>query len=93
MKHRNDMGHIDVAGYANAIGKLKTHNERLNYMSDLTLGFQQLCYLLSMQMSLPETIANLPSREERQKAWEELPENSMKDMVKHRVITIFKKAR
>jgi hypothetical protein len=93
MKHRNDMGHIDVAGYANAIGKLKTHNERINYMSDLTLGFQQLCYLLSMQMSLPETIANLPSREERQKAWEELPENSMKDMVKHRVITIFKKAR
>jgi len=46
-----------------------------------------------MQMSLPETIANLPSREERQKAWEELPENSMKDMVKHRVITIFKKVR
>lgn len=93
MKHRNDMGDINVAGYANAIGKLKNHNERIDYMSDLTLGFQQLCYLLSMQMSLPETIANLPSREERKKAWEELPENSMKDMVKHRVITIFKKAR
>ena len=49
MKHRNDMGNIDVAGYANAIGKLKTHDERINYMSDLTLGFQQLCYLYFFQ--------------------------------------------
>lgn len=73
MKHRNDMGNIDVAGYANAIGKLKTHNERIDYMSDLTLGFQQLCYLLSMQMSLPETIANLPSREERKRLGKSCP--------------------
>jgi hypothetical protein len=93
MKHMTELGSVDVAKYANVIGKLKTHKERLNYMSDLNKGFQNLCYLLCMQMSLPETIANLPTREERQKAWEELPDNSMKDMVKHRVITIFKKAR
>lgn len=93
MKHKTDFGSYDIAKYANAIGKLKTHKERLKYMQDLPQGFQNLCYLLSMQMSLPETIANLPTREERKKAWEELPDNSMKDMVKHRVITIFKKAR
>ena len=42
-------------------------------------------------MSLPKTIYKLPTREERRKAWEELPDNSMKDMVKARVIKLFNK--
>ena len=90
MKHRTVTGDIDTGAYALAIGNLKTHKERLEYMEDLSPGFQNLCYLLAMQMSLPETIASLPSREERARAWEELPDNSMKDMVRARVIKIFK---
>merc|ERR1711991_694652 len=49
-------------------------------------------------MSIAYTIADLPNREERKKAWQELPEHNrtfknMKDMVYHRVIRIFKEKR
>ena len=60
-------------------------------MKGLSPGCINLCYLLAMQMSLPKTIARLKTREERRRAWEELPDNSMKDMVKQRVIKIYKR--
>jgi hypothetical protein len=49
-------------------------------------------------MGIPKTIADLPTREERKKAWEELPEHTktmkgMKNMVYHRVVRIFKNER
>jgi hypothetical protein len=49
-------------------------------------------------MGLAQTIANLPTREERKKAWDELPEHNatfegMKNMVYHRVVNIFKNER
>ena len=91
MKHKTELGDIDMAAYAEAIGNLKTHKERVDYMQGLSPGFQNLCYLLAMQMSLPKTISKLPTREERRRAWEELPDNSMKDMVKARVIKLFNK--
>ena len=95
MKHIDQTGQIDTLRYANQISLLKTHKERIEYMSDIDEKWQDLVYLLSMQMAIPKTIANLPTREERKKAWEELPEHNrtmrgMKDMVYHRVIKIFK---
>lgn len=95
MKHIDQNGQIDTLRYANQISLLKTHKERIEYMSDIDEKWQDLVYLLSMQMAIPKTIANLPTREERKKAWEELPEHNrtmrgMKDMVYHRVIKIFK---
>jgi|TARA_R100000734_G_C3318882_1_gene113655 hypothetical protein len=90
MKHRTDWGDIDTAAYAMKIGEMKTHQERMDYMKGLSPGCINLCYLLAMQMSLPKTIARLKTREERRRAWEELPDNSMKDMVKQRVIKIYK---
>jgi hypothetical protein len=96
VKHVDQTGQIDTLRYANQISLLKTHQERINYMSDIDENFHDLVYLLSMQMAIPKTIANLPTREERKKAWEELPEHNktmkgMKDMVYHRVIRIFRK--
>ena len=95
MKHIDQTGQIDTLRYANQISLLKTHKERIEYMSDIDEKWQDLVYLLGMQMAIPKTIANLPTREERKKAWEELPEHNrtmrgMKDMVYHRVIKIFK---
>jgi hypothetical protein len=50
-----------------------------------------------MQMGISNTIANLPTREKRKKAWEELPEHNrtmkgMKQMVYHRVVKKFKRS-
>jgi hypothetical protein len=46
-------------------------------------------------MGIVNTIAELPTREERKKAWDELPEHTrsmkgMKDMVYHRVVRKFR---
>ena len=95
MKHTDQFGQINTLRYAHEISLLKTHKERIRYMSDIDEKWQDLVYLLGMQMAIPKTIANLPTREERKKAWEELPEHNrtmrgMKDMVYHRVIKIFK---
>lgn len=91
MKHKTEFGDIDHLAYAHAISLLKSHKERVNYLSDLGDGYPDLIYLLSMQMGLAKTIASLPDRGERKKAWEELPNNSMKSMVYHRVVDIFKR--
>lgn len=95
MKHIDDFEQIDTLAYANQIGLLKSHEERINYLADIDEKFHDLVYLLSMQMGIPKTIASLPTREERKKAWKELPEHNrsmkgMKDMVYHRVIKIYK---
>ena len=95
MKHTDQFGQINTLRYANEISLLKTHQQRLAYMSDIDEKFYDLVYLLAMQMAIPKTIASLPTREERKKAWEELQEpnrtmKGMKDMVYHRVIKIFK---
>lgn len=95
MKHTDQFGQINTLRYAHEISLLKSHKERIEYMSDIDEKWFDLVYLLSMQMAIPKTIANLPTREERKKAWEELPEHNktmkgMKDMVYHRVIKIFK---
>ena len=95
MKHRRPDGSPDTLTYSFKISKIKSHKERMLYMSDLDEKFHDLVYLVSMQMGLPQTIADLPTREERKKAWEELPEHNrtfkgMKDMVYHRVVKIFK---
>lgn len=95
MKHTDKFGQVDALAYAYNIGLLNSHKERLEYISDIDEKWFDLVYLLSMQMGIPQTIANLPTREERKKAWEELPEHNktmkgMKDMVYHRVVRIFK---
>ena len=95
MKHQRPDGQPDTLTYSNEISKFKSHQERMLYLSDLDEKFHDLVYLVAMQMALPQTIADLPSREERKKAWEELPEHNktfkgMKDMVYHRVVRIFK---
>ena len=82
---------IDNTAIAVAISNMKTHAERMEHMKDLNEAHTNLCYILSMQMGLPRTIAKLPSREERKQAWEELPDNSCKSLVKFRVIQIFKR--
>jgi|TARA_R100000149_G_C5878287_1_gene142493 hypothetical protein len=98
MKHRRPDGSPDTLTYSFEISKIKSHKERMLYMSDLDEKFHDLVYLVCMQMGLPQTIADLPTREERKKAWEELPEHNrtfkgMKDMVYHRVVRIFKEQR
>ena len=95
MKHTDKFGQVDALAYAYNIGLLNSHKERLEYISDIDEKWFDLVYLLSMQMGIPQTIANLPTREERKKAWGELPEHNktmkgMKDMVYHRVVRIFK---
>lgn len=95
MKHRKPDGEPDLLYYSYQISKLITHQERLDYIADVDEKFHDLVYLVCMQMGLPQTIADLPTREERKKAWEELPEHNrtfkgMKDMVYHRVVRIFK---
>ena len=97
MKHRRG-DQPDQLAYANKLGKLKSHQERLEYLSDIDEKFHDIVYLTSMQMGLAQTIANLPTREERKKAWDELPEHNatfegMKNMVYHRVVNIFKNER
>jgi Cys-tRNA synthase (O-phospho-L-seryl-tRNA:Cys-tRNA synthase) len=67
----------------------------MNYLSDIDENFIDLVYLTSMQMGIVNTIADLPTREERKKAWDELPEHTrsmkgMKDMVYHRVVRKFR---
>ena len=96
MKHRSINGDIDLLSYSHQISKLKTHKERIDYISDVDEKFHDLLYLIAMQMDIAYTIADLPNREERMKAWKELPEHNrtfknMKDMVYHRVIRIFRK--
>lgn len=93
MKHKKN-GQIDNLEYAYQISLLKTHKERIEYLSDVDENWHDLIYLTAMQMGLPNTIANLPTREERKKAWEELPSHNrslqgMRDMVYHKVIRIF----
>ena len=92
------MGQPDALRYAHEISLLPTQAQRIAYISDLDEKFHDLVYLLSMQMGIPKTIADLPTREERKKAWEELPEHTktmkgMKNMVYHRVVRIFKNER
>ena len=67
----------------------------MNYLSDIDENFIDLVYLTSMQMGIVNTIAELPTREERKKAWDELPEHTrsmkgMKDMIYHRVVRKFR---
>jgi len=98
MKHAARNNQPDQLAYAHAISKLKTHEERMDYMADIDEKFHDIVYLTSMQMALPRTIASLPTREERKKAWDELPEHNktfvgMKSMVYHRVVDIFKNER
>ena len=95
MKHRRTDGEPDLLTYSYQISKLATHQERLDYISDVDEKFHDLVYLVAMQMAIAYTIADLPNREERKKAWQELPEHNrtfknMKDMVYHRVVKIFK---
>lgn len=95
MKHRRMDGEPDLLSYSYEISRLKTHKERTDYISDVDEKFHDLVYLVAMQMAIAYTIADLPNREERMKAWEELPEHNrtlkhMKDMVYHRVIRIFR---
>lgn len=95
MKHIDHTGQIDTLKYAFEISKLPTHNQRLEYIKDVDENFYDLLYLLAMQMGIVNTIASLPNREKRKKAWEELPEHNrtmkgMKQMVYHRVIREFK---
>ena len=94
-KHTKRDGEPSLLDYSLNISLLKTHKERVEYMSDLDEKFHDLVYLTSMQMALAKTISSLPNREERKKAWQELPEHNvtfknMKDMVYHRVLLIFK---
>ena len=95
MKHRKPDGEPDLLHYSYQISKLVTHQERLDYIADVDEKFHDLVYLVAMQMSIAYTIADLPNREERKKAWQELPEHNrtfknMKDMVYHRVVRIFR---
>lgn len=95
MKHQTN-GQIDVLSYSYQIGLLKTHKERLDYLSDVDKKWHDLVYLTAMQMNIPKTISRLGSREKRKEAWSELPAHSralegMKNMVYHKVVTIFKK--
>ena len=94
MKHKRN-GQIDNLQYAYEISLLKTHKERKEYLSDVDENWHDLIYLTAMQMGLPNTIASLPSREERKEAWNQLPDHTralkgMKDMVYHRVVRLFK---
>ena len=98
MKHLDQFGQIDTLKYADAISKIATHKERIQYLHDVDEKFYDLLYLLAMQMGIPNTIAQLPTREKRKKAWEELPEHNrtmkgMKQMVYHRVVRKFKNER
>ena len=92
---RDIRGDIDHLRMADKIAEMKTHKERIDYMDGLDEKSINLCYLLSMQGNLSKTIANLPTREERRKAWQELPDNTRslhqcKDLVKNRVKLMFK---
>ena len=96
MKHTDQTGQINILQYAHRISLMKSHQERISYLDDIDEKFIDLVYLTSMQMGIVNTIADLPTREERKKAWDELPEHtrsmkSMKDMVYHRVVRKFKK--
>jgi hypothetical protein len=95
VKHTDQTGQINILQYAHRISLLKSHQERMNYLSDIDENFIDLVYLTSMQMGIVNTIAELPTREERKKAWDELPEHTrsmkgMKDMVYHRVVRKFR---
>lgn len=95
MKHQTH-NQIDVLTYSYQISLLKSHKERLDYLSDLDTKWHDLIYLTAMQMNMPKTIASLPSREKRKEAWDELPSHTkalegMKNMLYHKVVTIFKK--
>jgi len=95
VKHTDQTGQINILQYAHRISLLKSHQERMNYLSDIDENFIDLVYLTSMQMGIVNTIADLPTREERKKAWDELPEHTrsmkgMKDMVYHRVVRKFR---
>jgi hypothetical protein len=97
VKHLDSFGQIDTLKYAFEISKLPTHKQRLDYLNDVDEKFYDLLYLLAMQMGISNTIANLPTREKRKKAWEELPEHNrtmkgMKQMVYHRVVKKFKRS-
>ena len=97
MKHLDSFGQIDTLKYAFEISKLPTHKQRLDYLNDVDEKFYDLLYLLAMQMGIVNTIASLPTREKRKKAWEELPEHNrtmkgMKQMVYHRVVKKFKRS-
>ena len=95
MKHRTHFGDIDTLTYAYEIGRIKSQKIREAYLSDVDDKFHDMLYLLAMQMGISKTIANLPNRGERKKAWQELPEHtktlkSMKQMVYNRVVTMHK---
>ena len=97
MKHLDSFGQIDTLKYAFEISKLPTHKQRLDYLNDVDEKFYDLLYLLAMQMGISNTIAKLPTREKRKKAWQELPEHNrtmkgMKQMVYHRVVKKFKRS-
>ena len=67
MKHRKPDGEPDLLYYSYQISKLKTHQERLDYIADVDEKFHDLVYLVAMQMSIAYTIADLPNREERKR--------------------------
>jgi len=95
VKHTDQTGQINILQYAHRISLMKSHQERMNYLDDIDENFVDLVYLTSMQMGIVNTIADLPTREERKKAWDELPEHTrsmkgMKDMVYHRVVRKFR---
>jgi len=98
MKHKTINGDIDTLSYAYNISKMPSQKDRATYLADVDEKFHELIYLLSMQMAIPQTIATLPNREERKKAYEDLPEHtkrlkSMKGVVYHRVIRMFNERR
>jgi len=97
-KHTKRDGEPNFLNYSYEIALLKTHKERIDYLSDLDEKYHNSVYLTCMQMGLAQTISKLPTRAERKKAWEELPEHDitfkhMKDMVYHRILNIFKEKR
>ena len=97
-KHTKRDGEPNFLNYSYEIALLKPHKERIDYLSDLDEKYHNSVYLTCMQMGLAQTISRLPTRAERKKAWEELPEHdttfkNMKDMVYHRILNIFKEKR
>ena len=73
-KHTKRDGEPNFLNYSYEIALLKSHEERIKYMSDIDEKYHDSVYLTCMQMGLAKTISNLPTREERKKAWQELPE-------------------
>ena len=70
-KHTKRDGEPNFLNYSYEIALLKTHKERIDYLSDLDEKYHNSVYLTCMQMGLAQTISRLPIRAERKKAWED----------------------